>query len=474
MPEMYGTWTSVKHYIEHDPEPGYAHASEGAYEAFRDMKFAVRVHWGLYSINKLQNESWPFLRMDHEQRRAYQELHATWNPAGFDAGEWMAFFTRSGFRCMAFTTKHHEGFSMFDTATRVKKRMNWGAPGGPSIEDCDLAYSIMETPFKRDVVRELCDAARAAGIKIDLYFSHPDWHDADFRPYSHHPLLTGEALENPHDFDADLLSVFIGRRYEMVDPPSPAERQRAMQRHRDQLLEILGNYGKIDTCCLDMRFGPGTWPFLKETIKMARALQPDVMFRCRGIGNYGDYYTPEGYVPGDPANTAMPWMVIYPLGRSFSHEPEAANHKGTAWIVHNLVDTCAKGGNFMVGIGPDGDGRFHPEAIAQCEAAGAWLEVNGEGIYATRPWAKAWREGEHVRFTASKDQRRVHAFTLEWPGEVFRSSILQPAPGSEVRMLGVDAPLPWVARGDGFEVSIPATIAAARPCDHAWCFTVHA
>ena len=87
------------------------------------------------------------------------------------------------------------------------------------------------------------------------------------------------------------------------------------------------------------------------------------MFRNRGIANYGDYYTPEGVIPGDPANTNMPWMVIYPLGRSFSYEPLAEKHKGTQWVIFNLVDIAAKGGNFMVGIGPNGNGQFHPEAL---------------------------------------------------------------------------------------------------------------
>ena len=273
-----------------------------------DMKYGVRIHWGLYSIWELRGESWPFLRMSVEKRQEYQQLYKNWNPIGFDADEWMAFFKRSGLRCLAFTTKHHEGFSMFDTQTRVKKRVNWLAPEGERLEDCDLAYSIMETPFKRDIVKEICDAARRADIKIDLYFSHPDWYDADFRPYSHHPVIIEDAIEHPENYDANILGFFSGVQYEMTEPPSPTESQRMMVRHRQQLIEILSNYGKIDMCCLDMRLGPANWQFLKNTIKTLRKIQPDVMFRNRGIGNYGDYYTPEGFVPDDPNNTNMPWM----------------------------------------------------------------------------------------------------------------------------------------------------------------------
>ena len=143
-----------------------------------------------------------------------------------------------------------------------------------------------------------------------------------------------------------------------------------MTRHRQQLEELLTRYGPIDMLCLDMWLGARVWPQLRETIKLARKLQPNVMLRARGIGNYGDYYTPEGFVPGNPENTAMPWFVIYPLGRSFSYEPDPAQHKGGRWIVRNLVDAVAKGGGFMVGIGPDALGRFHPTADREPAGSG--------------------------------------------------------------------------------------------------------
>ncbi len=195
-PENEGHMLQVRNYIEHHPEPGYQHASDEAKEAFRDMKYGVRIHWGLYTLWNLRNESWKFLRMSRQRRQAYQQLYQEFNPQNFDADAWMEFFKRVGFRCFAITTKHHEGFSLFDTRTRVRSRMNWAAPGGPQIEDCDLAYSVMDTPFKRDIIAELCASAQQHGIKTDLYFSHPDWYDADFRPYSFHPLQTQRVLRS--------------------------------------------------------------------------------------------------------------------------------------------------------------------------------------------------------------------------------------------------------------------------------------
>jgi alpha-L-fucosidase len=434
LPASDGHWKRVQPYVEPEPDPEYRQASESAREAFREIKFAVRIHWGLYSIWHEGPESWPFLKWPAEKRQRYQELYRTWNPAGFDADEWMRLFRRCGLQCFAFTTKHHDGFSLYDTHTRVARRVNWTTEGGPQIEPCDLAYSIMETPFRRDVVRELCEAARKHDVKIDLYFSHPDWYDADFRPFVDHPLKDRVNRAQHPDHWAHFVS-----------------------RHREQLTELLTRYGPIDMVCLDMWLDETAWPDLRETMKALRKLQPNVMFRARGIGNYGDYYTPEGFVPGAKENTRMPWMVIYPLGRHFSYEPDAHEHKGGPWIVRNLVDAVAKGGSFMVGVGPDGDGRFHPTAVEQMEFAGAWLRVNGEAIYGTRPReGDLWRDGEHVRFTRARDGRMVYALCLEWPGRELTLTSTRARAGTKVSMPGVSEPLAWHAEGErGMRIAIP-------------------
>ena len=108
-------------YIEATPIAGYNPAPASAYEAFQDMKFGIRIHWGIYSIWHRGPESWPFLQMSLEDRQAYNNLYKTWNPAGFDADAWMEAFKESGLKMFAFTSKHHEGFSMFDTKTTGKK-----------------------------------------------------------------------------------------------------------------------------------------------------------------------------------------------------------------------------------------------------------------------------------------------------------------------------------------------------------------
>ncbi len=452
---------AVAGYVEAVPDADYRHASVEAYEAFRDLKFGVRIHWGIYSIWNLQNESWPFLKMSNEERQRYQNLYRDWNPTGFNAEEWATIMTDAGARFFTFTTRHHEGFSMFDTATRVHRRVNWTAPGGPKLEDCELAYDIMETPFHRDVVAELTAAAHRHKLKIDLYYSWPDWYDADFRPYAGHPLQVPDMESwSPYDLEGMTKRFNADHLPEMVPDPTPDEERRMLRRLHDQLVELVTKYGQVDMIGLDQWLGPRTWPGVKAIIKELRRLRPDLMLRARGIGNYGDYYTPERYVPGDKQNTGMPWFVIYPLARSFSYDPDAANYKGAKWIVHTLVDTIAKGGNFEIGIGPDGQGRFHPVAIAQMKEAGTWIKANAEAIYGTRPRDGAgWRDGDNVRFTRAKSAETTYAICLEWPAA--RELVLhgvQIAPGAEVVLLGHPGSIPWQARGKDTVIDLDAVV----------------
>jgi alpha-L-fucosidase len=445
----------VKPYIEDTPNPDYSQASAAARAAFRQMKYGVRIHWGVYAMLDYGcNASWPFVRADsghrvlnNEQRQAYQQFYQNFNPTNFNADGWMDLFQTNGIKVVAFTTKHHDGFSMFDTHAHVARRVNWIAPGGPEIEECDLAYSVMESPYHRDIVKEVADAAHRHHLKIDLYFSHPDWYDADFRPFADHPLHD-RLNKNEH----------------------PDQWNHFIQRHRQQLTELLTQYGKIDLMCLDQYFDETAWLDLRETITTIRHLQPDVMFRCRGIGNYGDYYTPEQFVPGSKENTDMPWMVIYPLGGDgiWSYQPDAAKYKDGAWIIASLVDTVAKGGNFMVGIGPDATGVFHPKAIAALQEAGAWLKINGEAIFNSRPLpGENWKQGDNLRFTQAEAGSAIYVIALQWPDKELALQSVKLSPAATVTMLGTREKLPWHPDSEkGTIINVPARwqSTADRPC----------
>jgi alpha-L-fucosidase len=481
LPSSDADYQRAKSYIEEVPIQRYHWASDRAVEAFKDLKFGLRIHWGIYSLFGRPGESWPFLSLPFDERQSYNQAYKTWNPTEFDADQWMNLCEEAGLKMFAFTTKHHEGFSMFDTRTRVRNRVHWTAPGGPKIEDCDLSYSIMETPFRRDVVRELTVAAHKRNIKIDLYFSHPDWYDADFRPYGWHPLQvrSSEQLwgwQGSKQAFWESVKKRMADRLVVVPDPTPDQVKRMVNRHRAQLTELLTNYGAIDMMCLDIFWGPSVWQQMRDTILKLRELQPDVMLRARGIGNYGDYYTPEGFVPASKESTRMPWFVIYPLGSSFSYESDAAKYKGTQWIIDNLVDATAKGGNFMVGVGPNGQGSFHPTAVAQLKETGKWLKLNGEGIYATRPRpGTLWSEGTNLRFTRSKDNTVVYCFALTWPGKTLEIQSLESKQIGSVELLGY--PRKLAHRWDparGLIVTLPDELQqpSDRPCDYAWGFKI--
>ena len=134
-------------YVESDPDADYRHASAEAIEAFRDIKYGVRIHWGIYSILGQPGESWPFLKMSFQQKQDYQELYKTWNPTGFNADEWIRLFHEAGIRYAVIVPKHHDGFCMFDTK--------------------QTDYNIMNSPFGRDVVGEL-------SLRKSQYGLHPE------------------------------------------------------------------------------------------------------------------------------------------------------------------------------------------------------------------------------------------------------------------------------------------------------------
>ena len=433
----------------------YHHASEEAVEKFKDLKYGIRIHWGIYSIVH-GRESW-IVKQQKENSFAYQgfyhDLYKSWYPCDYDADQWTSMIVDNGFKFFVFTTKHLDGFSMYDTKTEVKNKFTFFGENAGSIEPCSFHYSIMETPFKRDVTAELIRSARQKGIKIGLYFSHPDWFDADFRFDEWNP--NQDTTYTPIKY--------------------PQAWQRAATRHKDQIKELLTNYGEIDMLSLDMWLPDFAWGHMQEVAKMAREFQPDCMLRWRGIGNYGDYQTPENYIPGDESQGTMPWQVIHTLStrKIFSYEPDSNYIRGGDWIVSRLIDIVSKGGNLMVGVGPDLTGNWHPKVLESLAYAGRWLSVNGEAIYETRP-CKTIKEGQ-VYYTRNKNNTITYAIVEGWPGDSLFIGHITPTKQSEIYLLGYEKPVTWKKSGDGILIELPEELKDEknRPCVQAYSFKIN-
>ena len=334
-------------------------------EWFKDQKLALMMHWGPYSQLGLV-ESWALSDEDgdwsrddidweednEEFKRQYINLNKTFNPVRFQPEVWADLAADSGFKYFIFTTKHHDGFSMWDT------------------KETDYRITGSDTPFHThkyaDICRHLFDAFREKGIGIAAYFSKADWNT---------PYYWAQGMDRGRH-------MWRGPSYDPDEYPWLWEKFVSFT--HNQIMELMSKYGRIDVLWLDAGWvGKGKQDIrLGEVVEKAREIQPWLLTADRTMGGeFENYVTPEQTIPEHAMS--VPWESCITIGTSFSFKYED-DYKSTREIVHTLIEIISKGGNLALNVPPQPDGRLPRGAIKRMKELGAWLKDYGEAVYGTR------------------------------------------------------------------------------------------
>ena len=417
-------------------------------EWFQDLKFGLFIHWGPYCQWGCI-ESWPLVEEDTwarpddlacwvergrdlERFRAdYRALNRTFNPTQFDPAVWADAAQRAGMRYVTFTTKHHDGFCMFDTETTDYRVTN---------ADCPFHADL-----RANITSHVFDAFRARDFAISCYFSKSDWHV----PYYWKPGIPAHTRNPNYDTAAE-----------------PEVWEKFVRFVHAQVRELMAGYGPIDALWLDggQVRPPDQDIRMAEMAAMARELQPGLIVADRTVGGeFENILTPEQTIPDEPMG--YHWESCLTMGTGWAYRPDDT-YKPARQLIHMLADIVCKGGNFLLNVGPSPSGEFAADALDRLAEIGEWMAVNAAAIYGTRAVAP-YREGPAC-FT--RKGRDIYAIVLAENGEdappasvVLRTS--RPLAGLPVRMLGRTEPLEQVPCDDGVKVVLPRE---ELPCRHAW------
>ncbi len=418
-------------------------------DKWQDQKFGMIIHWGLYSVPGIV-ESWSICSEDEEwiprdstmdynvYKEWYWGLSKVFNPVSFNPEQWARAGKAAGMNYLVFTTKHHDGFCMFDSK--------------------ETDFTIAKGPFaqhpKADVAKHVFEAFRQQGYMIGAYFSKPDWHSEHYW----WPRYATATRRNNYDVRKHPWKWELFKQYTF-----------------NQLSELMHHYGNIDILWLD-----GGWvapvPEEKQTKQrwsadidmprsaaMAREAQPGLLMVDRMIhGPYENYQTPEQAIP--PTQLPYPWETCMTLGTDWGYVPNQS-FKTSAKVVHSLIEIVAKGGSLLLGVGPTPEGLLPGEVVTRLAEIGKWTARNGEAIYSTRI-AKHYNDGS-TWFTQSKDGQNVYAMVclpegsdipakVEWEGN-------EPDKGAKMVLLHTGKTVKWKKEGAKTVVTLPKGLPVGLP-----------
>lgn len=387
-------------------------ADPAAVRAYQEMRFGLFVHWGVYAL--IGHGEW-VMHTEQIPVAEYEKLPPRFNPEKFAADEWAQLLLDSGQRYLVITSKHHDGFCLFDSAL--------------------TQYKITHTPFGRDPIAELAAALARRGLKLGFYYSLLDWHHPAYRS----------------------------------DWPA------YVQYYQGQVRELCTRYGEIALIWFDGYWPAhpppaphfvegGPWD-LAGTYDLIHQLQPNAL-----IGNNHhvaplrgeDFQMFEQDLPGE--NTAgfnagqlgsLPLESCLTINKNWGYNPDDHAHKSAAELIRFLAECIGRNSNFLLNVGPTPLGTIQPEHAERLRGVGQWLRANGEAVYSARPLARhEW--GYAVRNAAG----RVFLHVLNWPG----TSLSVPLPeGRSARLLAGDSPVPARREGGRLVLSLPAV--APDPAD---------
>jgi len=353
--------------------------------AFLADRFGMFIHWGLYAIPARGEWVRNTERISNED---YQKYFDEFDPVHYDPGRWAALAKKAGMKYAVMTTKHHDGFCLFDSQF--------------------TQYKATNTPAKRDLIREYVDAFRAEGIKIGFYYSLIDWRHPDYPKFSdrHHPMRENEAYKDEQINFANYVEYL-----------------------RNQVRELCTSYGKIDVMWFDFSYDEmkgEKWEATK-LIEMIRELQPGIIIdnRLSGSGESGagkmaeppvyagDFESPEQIIPTggvtDALGRPVPWEACITLNDHWGYHAGNKNYKTAQNVVRMLIECVSKGGNLLLNVGPNAKGEIPKESIAVLEQVGGWMHDNSASIYHCGP-ASGQLKPEWGRYTQRGRSLYAHIF----------------------------------------------------------------